>query len=134
MPKKESKLEIIIEEAEGRTLICQVCGERQHSSKAVPILKAVDGSGEWIICPECLSAGPEGAARIAKERSEDLAWLSKQIKRVRPENWATTNDIQKTEFVLRGVSLGLSIYGLRQLDFETLRALFGDEHELGKSI
>jgi hypothetical protein len=133
-PDKESKLEIIVEEAEGRSIICQVCGELHHSEKAVPILRAIDGSGEWVICPECLSAGPTGAARISKERAEDLMWLSKQIRRVKPENWATTNDIQKHELVMRGVVLGLNLNALRKLDVETLRALFGDESELSSRL
>jgi hypothetical protein len=132
--QKDSKLEIIVEQAEGRSLICQVCGELHHSEKAVPLLRAVDGSGEWVICPDCLSAGPSGAARIARERSEDLAWLSKQIKRVKPENWATTNDIQKHELVMRGAMLGLSLGALRKLDVETMRELFGDESELTRSL
>lgn len=128
--EKNSKLEIIVEPAEGRSLICQVCGELHHSEKVVPILHAVDGSGEWVICPDCLSAGPAGAARIASERAEDLGWLSKQIRRVKPENWATTNDIQKHELVMRGAVLGLNLRALKRLDVETLRALFGDESEL----
>lgn len=137
MPKskktdKPSKLEIVIEQAEGRSLICQVCGELHHSEDAVPILRALDGSGEWVICPECLSAGPAGAARIAKERAEDLDWLSKQIKRVKTENWATTNDIQKHELVMRGATIGLNLAALRKLDVETLRELLGDENELGR--
>lgn len=137
MPKtkrtdKPSKLEIIIEQAEGRSLICQVCGELHRSDEVVPILRALDGSGEWVICPECLAAGPAGAARIAKERAEDLDWLAKQIKRVKTENWATTNDIQKHELVMRGATIGLNLAALRKLDVEMLRELLGDEKELGR--
>lgn len=124
-PSKPSKLSISIEETFGRALVCQICGDLYHGQNAVPVLREVDGSQEWVICPDCLSAGVKGAALIARQRAEELTWLAKQIKRLPEESWASTDDLQKKEMVLRGVAMGLKHSALERLDLPTLRELLG---------
>lgn len=120
---KTGKLIVAIEENYGGNLVCQVCGRAHHSRSATALLRDVKYSAEWVICPDCLAAGPSGASAIAKNRAQELDWLSEQIALIDPAMWASTDDIQKHELVLQGVALGLNQSALRALDVQTLRAL-----------
>ncbi len=83
---QNSQLEIRVEPAEDRSMICHVCGELSHREKAIPLLQAVDRSGEWSICPDCLPMAAASAERIGNERAESLDWLSNQNMRGRLAN------------------------------------------------
>jgi rubredoxin len=112
-----SDLEITIETHPSmpKTMTCKICGwvfPPKHASARL-ITPGTEGEAialreNWAwgyICPDCLDAGPVGAAERAlilvgyfQEKVAEQLELAEQIRNIHPENWATAKELADAEW------------------------------------